>query len=157
MSTKKKVTKPKAKTKPAEKATPVELDIAYWQTIVPSLLPKEDDKWRVGEVATALHLFTKSLAEGWQEINRIASRSGDKVAISVNIKLDRNVEPPNVKVKLSFSEKHNLQRESDAPDPEQAEMFKEKEVSEPREMEQSVPDPDEPARVRSSDEKDENG
>jgi hypothetical protein len=114
----------------------------FWRGVTQSILPKEKDKWRIGEIATQLRLLAGHIQEGWDAINRVAAETEGKMNLGIAFKTDRAATPPKVDVVLSFSEKHTLKAESDVPDLEQ--------LSLPNEIgnENQEEDPDEPPRVR---------
>lgn len=153
MSKKKNAGARKAKaTTPADSTAVDVKSMQFWMGVSKSLLPDETDDWRIMETATTLRLQTQLLADNWDEINRIASKSDDKIAISWSHKVDRSSTPPTVKVTGSYSEKHAMKAESDVADPNQDSLPGLQEGAS-HETPVSAPESDEePARVRSDDE-----
>ena len=144
--------KKKPAAKPAPKKTepttpkPDMLDLLYWREVAKSLLEDEKDQWEIGKVATALKLQTELFAKNYSDMKRIANREDGKVSVSWSWKIDGSVQPPTVKVNGSFSEKHSMKAESDVADENAPELPGLQTA--PQE-----PEDDEPARVKSADEK----
>lgn len=97
---------------------------------------KADDKWILGEMASALHYTVSLLAEHSDDIQRIAAKA-EGLNVSLSIKSLRASTPPVVKVSGSFNEKHPMKAEGDAIDPEQMEMF-----GQPVEVKDETSDPE---------------
>lgn len=119
----------KKKTKPAAEATPesgasvtIDIDnVQFWRSVADQIAPDEQDKWKVGEIATALMLQAGLWRKEYDSMNNISDKC-DGMAVSFSVKTDRTSTPPLVKVNGSYSEKHPMKAESDVPDINQTEL-----------------------------------
>lgn len=110
-------------------------NMQYWRGLAQSILPDVDDEYEVGEIAVILHQVCVALGKEQPTISKICNKNEDSsISFSLACAIDRRTTPPEVQVKLSFSEKHALTLKSTVPDPKQTELpgLDESEVVEPK-------------------------
>lgn len=95
----------------------------FWRTVAKQVAPKTTDEWEISELATILEESAKYLGASYPGISKVCSKAVDeKCPVSVSIVLDRTESPPEISVKVSFSEKHSVSSRVRVADPAQTEL-----------------------------------
>ena len=98
-------------------------DMSFWRAFAKALVPKEDDEWHIGEIATLLQENSELVAGHWKEISRVCNKTdGKEVNISMAYKINRTNTPSTVNGSISYSEKYGERVEKKTPDPNQKEL-----------------------------------
>lgn len=83
----------------------------------------KDDEVKVGEIALMLYQFGKALNIEYAAISKLCDTNTDtKVSFAFAVTIDRRCEPPEIKSKLAYTEKHGLTFTAQVPDSNQDEL-----------------------------------
>jgi hypothetical protein len=88
----------------------------FWREVAEHILPDEEEKSKIMELATALQLLANDVSKDWKKIDRVA-RAQDGLSLGVSIKIDRSITPSVIEVNGNYSERHSFKSKSDCPDP----------------------------------------
>jgi hypothetical protein len=98
-------------------------DMGFWRLFAKSLVPKEEDEWHIGEIATMLQENSELIAGHWAKISQVCNKTeGKQINIGMGFKIDRMNTPSTVKGSISYSEKYGENVEKKTPDPKQTEL-----------------------------------
>lgn len=108
----------------------------YWRAQARAVAPKEQDEWRISEIATALNDVARLLGTHWRDVNTILEGNSDKtVSVGFSIQFHREAQTKrHVSCKISYNQKFSEALNGEVPDPDQTEL--------PLQTSSSVPDPE---------------
>ena len=98
-------------------------DLNFYKSMAQSLLPDENDPWKITEFAVGLQFNAHLMRRNWEALDRLADSGVRRAAVTFTLKVDRRASPPKVSAKLAGVVKRIADSaEMDVPDPTQTEL-----------------------------------